>query len=261
MSVLIGTPVHRKGAYVLDKFLDNQKQIQSKHNDCDLVFSTDDPSFVDELKRKVELWALRGTVISFKVDKPDYAKSRLWSIAAGRESIRQYFLSYTQADRLLFLDADMTFDPEVLVIMEKEIKDHDVVFSGYRFRNGRLGLTGAGCLLLRKHVLEKIKFRCFEFKNGQVINEDNVAELDMYRRGCRIKKGFFLAIEHYDSPVDVKSISPQKVNLYRKTMTSAFLRFCLIGASVVIHYNIASKGQRIVWRFLSLWDKYAGINK
>jgi hypothetical protein len=145
--------------------------------------------------------------------------------------------------------------------MEKEITHHDAVFSGYRFKNNRLGLTGAGCLLLTREALEKIKFRCYEFSNGQVINEDNVLEMDLFKSGYRIRKGFFLSIDHYISQQEVKPISPQKVGIYRKIMTSSLIRFCLIGISTVIHYNIASKGQRILWYFLSLREKLFGQNR
>lgn len=122
MKILIGTLVHRDGAYALGRFLVNQKQIQQNHPDCDLVFSTDDIGYMGELKNMLQQWQLRGTVISHIVEKPGYAKSRLWSIASGRESIRQYFLSQPEADRLLFLDADMTYDPAVISIMEKNSK-------------------------------------------------------------------------------------------------------------------------------------------
>jgi hypothetical protein len=205
--------------------------------------------------------SIKGEVITFNVEKSDYAKSRLWSIAAGREAIRQYMLSQTPAKRLLFIDSDMTCDRDVINILEKEITQNDAVFSGYRFKNNRLGLTGAGCLLLTREALTKIKFRCYEFHNGQVINEDNVLEMDLFRQGCRIKKGFFLSIDHYTGPQEVKHISPQKVSLYRNILTSACIRFFLIGISVVIHFNIASKGQRIVWRLQSLWEKILGPKK
>jgi hypothetical protein len=255
MRVLIGTPIHREGAYALEKYLANQQQIQQACPDCDLVLATNDVGYTGELEAMLLSWRLRGKVITYQVQKPGYAKSRLWNIASGRESVRRYFISETSAKSLLFLDADMTYDPQVVSILEKELAGQDAVFSGYRFRNNRIGLSGAGCLLLRRQALEKINFRCYEFKNGQVINEDNVAEMDLFRKGCHIKKGFFLAIDHYYSATDARSLRPQKVGLYRAVATSAFARFCLIRASVIIHYNIPSKGQRIKWALSGLFDK------
>jgi hypothetical protein len=259
MKILVGTPIHRNGAIVLEKFLSNQQQIQQNEPGCDLVFSTDDPGYVDELKNLIRRWRIRGNVILTKVNKPVYAKDRIWNIASARESIRLYFCANTDAERLLFIDSDMTCDPNVIRIMENEIADHDAVFSGYRFRNGRIGLAGTGCLYLKRKALEKIRFRCYEFKNGQVINEDNVMEMDLFKQGCRIKKGFLLSIDHYSSAFEAKHITPERVGLCRKVFTGAFIRYCLISLSVAIHYNIPSMGQRFFWFFQSFLDSLRGI--
>ena len=246
MKVIIGTPVHRPGAYALEAFLSNQREIQQRRPDCELVFCTDDTGFVAELENMMRQRGLRGVVIPHKVEKPGYAKSRLWSIASGREAARRYFISRPDAEGLLFLDADMTFDPDVVYVMEREIASHDAVFSGYRFRSGYIGLAGAGCLLLRREAAEKIIFRCYEFKNGEVITEDNLAEMDLFRRGCRIKKGFFLKIDHYASPGGIKHITPRSVGFLRRVSNNAVVRFCLIRLSVAIHYNLAKKGVQMV---------------
>jgi hypothetical protein len=253
MKVLIGTPIYREGAYVLETFLSNQKQIQQNHPDCELVFCTNDIGYIGELKNMLRHWQLRGTVISHKVDKPGYAKSRLWAIASGKEAIRQYFVSQLEADRLLFLDADMTYDPAVVNIMEKEITNHDALFSGYVLRSNDIGLTGAGCLLLTRAAMEKIKFRCYEFKNGQTINEDNIAEMDLFRQGCRIKKGFFLSIDHYTPQGVVRHIAPGEVGLYRGVMTSAIVRYCLIRTSIAIHYNLPKRSVALARRLRSFF--------
>jgi len=255
LKVLIGTPVHRQGAYALEKYLANQKQIQQNHADCELLLSTDNTGYQYELMDMLEQWHLRGTVIPYMVEKPPFARSRLWNIASGREAIRRYFLQRTAAERLLFLDADMTYDPQIISIMEKEIINHDAVFSGYRFRNNRIGLIGAGCFLLRREALQNISFRCYEFKNGQTINEDNMAEMDLFRHGYRIKKGFFLDIDHYYSSTGAKHITPHKVGLWKKMLTGSFIRFCLIRTSLAIHYNIPTQGQKALWFFLSLFEK------
>jgi len=255
MRVLIGTPVHRDGAYALEKFLANQQLIQQARPDCDLVFSTDDVSYVGELKDALHRWGLRGEVITYQVARPGYAKSRYWDIAGGRESIRRYFLSRPEVEGLLFLDADMTYDTQLVGILEQEIAGHDAVFSGYRLRNNRIGLAGGGCFLLRKQTLEKISFRCYEFNNGQTISEDTIAEMDLFQQGCRVKKGFFLAISHYYSATEARHISPQKVGLYRKAANGSLARFCLIRASVALHYNIPSCGQRAVWALAGFFEK------
>jgi hypothetical protein len=255
MKIIVGTPVHREGAFVLDKFMANQKLIQQHYPSSKLVFATDDIRFAEELNKLIKDSNLKANVISYQVVKPDYAKSRLWRIAAARESIRKYFLSQPGVDSLLFLDADMTFDPKVITIMQKEMKNYDAVFSGYRFRNDMIGLTGAGCLFLGRSALEKIQFRCYEFKNGQDINEDSVAEMDLFKQRCRIKKGFFVAIDHYASPTEAKHIDPQKVGVFKKVVNNNLVRYCLIKTSVVLHYNIPNKSQRILWHFQRAFEK------
>jgi hypothetical protein len=108
-----------------------------------------------------------------------------------------------------------------------------------------VGLTGAGCFMLCREAAQKISFRCYEFKNGQAINEDNVAEMDLFARRCHIRKGFFLAIDHYTASGEVMRLAPQKVGLWRKVMTSALVRFLFIRASVAFHYNLPRKGVRM----------------
>jgi hypothetical protein len=207
------------------------------------------------LNKMICLYGLKGTVICHQVEKPAYVKSRVWNIASGREAIRRYFLSQPEADRLCFMDADMTYDLAAIDILEKQITNYDAVFSGYRFSNNQIGLIGAGCLFMKRKTAEKLKFRCYEFKNGQVIFEDNLAEMDLFSHACRIKKGIFLSIDHYSSASEVAHIDPQKVRLYRRIMTGSLIRYCLFAVSVAIHYNIPSKGQRLLWFFIRIGDK------
>ncbi len=243
MKIIIGTPIHRGGAFVLDKFLSNQKQIQKNCTDCELIFSTSDASYLDELKNLLLTFELKGKVILHKPVKPGYAKSRVWDIASGRESIRQYFLSQPGAERLLFLDSDMTFDPAIVEILEKALGNGDVVFSGYKNRDNLLCLLAGGCFMLKREALEKIRFRCYEFKNGQIICEDSLAEMDLFLKGCRIRKGIFLEIDHYASATEVFHLGPQKLSGYLHFSSNALFRFCLIRTGVAVHYDIAAKGQ------------------
>jgi hypothetical protein len=241
MNVVIGTPIHRDGAYVIDKFLSNQKQIQQIYPSSELILASWEYDFVKELGSLVSFWKLRGNVLPYEVVKPDYARSSIWNIACGREAIREYALSQTEARYLLFLDADMTFEPSVIKIMEKEIQGYDVVFSGYPLQHYGVGLAGAGCLMLTRDILEKVKFRCYEFKNGEVIFEDNLLEMDLFRSGSRTKKGFFLSINHYRSATEATHINPQPVGLLRRITNCAFTRYWLIRASIMLHYNIPWK--------------------
>lgn len=251
VNVLIGTPVYRDGAYVLDKFLSNQEQIQRQSPSCELVFATCESDYLTELENLVKQYQLRATVIHFEVIKPDYAKSRFWNIAGGREAIRRYLLSRPEFDGLLFLDADMTFDPTVVDIMVKELNGYDVVFSGYKARVCGTALTGAGCLIMTRKILQKIKFRCYEYKNGKGISEDNVLEVDLFRIGARIKKGFFLAIDHYTRSNPLTHIEPRKVRFLTRIRTSPFFRYCVIKTDMLLRFNLS-------WKLFLIKSKLTG---
>ena len=238
VNVVIGTPIHRAGAYVLDRFLANQKEIQQKSPSSELVLATVEHDFADELEALLSSLGIRGKVLRYETVRPYHAQSRVWDIVCGREAIRQYMLSRAEAQYLLCLDADMTYDPDIIEIMEREIQGYDVVYSGSPLRDLGIALAGTGCCMLTVAVLEEVGFRCLEFKNGVVISEDNLLELDLIRSGKRIKKGFFLAISHYENENLVKSIGPQRVGLYRRVTHSAFVRRVLIQASIALKHNV-----------------------
>ena len=160
VNVVIGTPIYRQGAYVVDKFLSNQKQIQQSYPSSELILATSEYDFIKALESLVSFWKLRGIVLLYEVVKPDYARSNIWNTACGREAIRQYTLCQTEARYLLFMDTDMTFEPSVIQTLEKEIQDYDVVFSGCLLKSCGIGLAGSGCVMLTRSILERVKFRC-----------------------------------------------------------------------------------------------------
>lgn len=250
VNVVVGTPIYRQGAYILDKFMLNQKEIQQNYPSSELVLATNENDFGEELRRLLNFWEVRGKVLLYKTIKPDYARSKTWNVACGRETIRKYLLSQTEASYLLFLDADMTFDPLVIRIMEKEIQGHDVVFSGYAPKGFKGYELGAGCSMLTRHTLEKIRFRCLEFKNDEVIREGCMREMDLIRLGSKVKKGFFLSVSHYKSKNEAKSVDPQPLGLFRSITTSRFVRYTLISASIMLRRDISGKLARLVYRLL-----------
>ncbi len=250
MDVLIGTPIHSNGTYIIDKFLSNQRQIQSRYPSSELVLATVEDELARELEGSVELWNLKGRVLHYEVVKPNHARSSIWEITTGRDVIRQYMLNQTKAKYLLFLDADMTVEPSIINIMKKEMEGYDVVFSGYPLRNHGIGLAGAGCIMLKRSVLEKLSFRCYEFKNGEVIFEDNVLEMDLFRLHSRVKKGFFLTINHFNNADNMKQITPGPVGALRKLINHPLLRYGLIKTSIDLRYNIPWRLKIIISRFL-----------
>lgn len=248
MDTIIGTPISRAGCYVIEKFLSNQKQIQNNYPSSELILATSAYDFVGELEGLLNSFSLNGSVLFFSVVRPEYARNNIWGITCAREAIRKHTLSQTDARYLLFLDADMIFEPPVITVMKEAIQGYDVVFSGYPLRDHGIGLAGAGCVMLTRNILEKIMFRCYEFKNGEVIFEDNLLEMDLFRLHARIKKGFFVSIGHYKSESEVKYISPQRVGILRKIANLPLLRYWLIRISTIARYNIP-------WKLKVLFNK------
>jgi hypothetical protein len=241
LDVVIGTPIARRGSYLIDRFLANQKDIQLACPSSVLVLATSEPDYVEDLKSLVDSSQLRAEVIHYQVAKPDYACSRLWDISGGREAIRTYTLAHTDARYLLFLDADMIFDPSVVAALQREIQGYDAVFSGYHLRDHGLGLAGNGCVMLNRSTLEKLEFRCYEFTNGDVIFEDNVLEMDLFRLRRRVRKGFFVPITHHTSQTESRHVEPQPLGLARRMANWPPARYALIRTSIALHYNIPWK--------------------
>jgi hypothetical protein len=237
-KIIIGTPVYRLGGYVLDQFLTNLKNIQQNYPDSELIFATCENDYVGDLKRQLQNYSIRGNVISYKVRKPNYSRSNIWNITCGREAIRQYFLRQTNASLLLFLDADIICDPLIISTLNKETERFDLVFSGCPLKDGRVGLAGAGCMTLKRDILERVPFRCLEFKNGQVITEDNLIEMDVFEKGGRIKKGIFVFLEHHISLKEKKIVHPQKVTLFRQLTTSTMFRYPGLKLSIFCRFNV-----------------------
>lgn len=241
MRILIGVLIYRKGAYILDKFLSNQAKIQQQSPSSELVIATAEHDFAGEIESMMNRWQLKGSVLTYEIVKPEKAKNIIWNIASGREAVRQYFLHHSDAEGLLSLDADMIYDPNIIEIMSRELYGYDAVFSGAPMKNFGIGLAGAGCLLLGRKAMQKVRFRCFEFKNGDIIPEDTTLEMDLFRSGCHIKKGIFVSLDHYIDATESRHINPTKISLFKKFFNSAFIRYCLIRASTLIHFNIPSR--------------------
>lgn len=239
-EVIIGTTICRRSAFLLDEFLRNQQEIQQAYPLCKLVLATDELDFVKELTQNIQRYDLRAEVITYQVSKPDYARSRVWSIACGRETLRQYVLS-EGVDYLLFLDADMVYEPSVVDILKSQIRGFDVVASGYELYH-TWGF-GCGCLMLGKDVLGKVNFRCYEFKNGVVLQEDAVLDIDLFKCHARVKKGIFVSVRHYQDRWSYKAIQPRAVGWFRAIVNSLPVRYILMKTSIWLRYNIPGRLQ------------------
>ena len=247
VDVIIGVPMYRKGAYVLDKFLANQKEIQQNYPSSELIFATEQEDYIKELEELLHSSEVRGRVLLFDVIKPDYAKGRVWNITCGRESIRQYFVSQADAKFLLCLDGDMICDPNIISIMLKEMHGFDAVYSGYNINLNGAYEMGTGCSLYARDAMKKVRFRCFEFKNNQVILEGCMLELDLIRSGSKIRKGIFLSILHYRTDKRFDETVPQSLGLFRKITGSRFVRYIIIKASIFFKCDISGTLQHFFY--------------
>ena len=254
IKVIIGTPVNREHAYILDKFLDNQKQIQQAYPGCELVMATSEKDYAPELEGMLRARQLRGKALTHTPMKPDYARHWVWDVASAREALRCYAVSQAHADYLLFLDADMLFEADVVSDMLAHISGCDALFSGYALREHGIGLAGAGCLMLRRRVFERVRFRCYEFPSGEVMFEDNLLELDLFRLHARVRKGIYIATDHYQDAGSFKRTRPQKVGKIRELANRPFIRYVLVKSSLALRYNIP-------WRLKIIMDRLDRINK
>lgn len=246
-EVIVGAPLCRRTAFVLDKFLANQQEIQQAYPNCELILATEEPDFVDELRERIDRYNLRGDAIAFEVVKPEYAKSRVWSIAWGREAMRQYTLSQG-AEYFLSLDSDMTYEPSVISIMKSKIKGFDVVSSGYWLRHRDIWGLGGGCFMINRETLNKITFRCYEFKNGRVIYEDESLDMDLFACRARVKKGIFASIKHYVNSQEYYGIDPQPMGWFRTLTNNLLVRYILIRMGILMRYDIAYRlGSLFAW--------------
>jgi hypothetical protein len=203
--------------------------------------ATDQEDFVDELKGMLGLWGVRGDVIVSPVIKPDYARSiKNWKVTCSRETIRQYVLSKPEASHLLFIDTDMTCDPDVISILKREIEGYDIVASGYAGRLYGIQTGGIGCSLFTRNALQRITFRCIEFYNHSTIDEGEVLEMDAFNAGLKFKYGFLLAIDHYNTNGSSRHIEPHAVSVLRRISNARLFRYMLLRASIMFRFNIAS---------------------
>ncbi len=246
-AIIVGTLICRRTSFLLDKFLTNQRQIQESYPACSLTLATDEADFASELKERIRQHHVKGEVLLYKTVKPAQARSRVWNIACGREALRQYTLS-NKADYILLADGDMTYEPDVVHILRDKIRGYDVLWSGYRFPpRGELRFAG-GCLLINTKILNRVKFRCYEFRSGDIIFEDELFDIDSFKQHARINKGIYVSIKHYQDVEAYINTSPQRVTLFRKLANLPLVRYILINMSVRLGYNIPGVLHRLLYR-------------
>jgi len=250
MTIIIGTPYHPDGAYVFNRFLANQKQIQESYPDSELVLATSLIEYVDQLEQQLKAFRIKGKVLHYSFSKPDYAIFRIWDITAARNIIRLYALSKPEAEGLLFLDADMIFDPAVANILKEKMGQYDVIFSGYRLKDDWLAMSGFGCTLLSRKILKSVNFRCYEFKNRDALCEDEVLEFDLNRKWRKVKRGIFLNIDHYKRSNEALHIRPQPIPFINRLVNQSWIRYILVRLSILFQRNISFRTKKFIHKYI-----------
>jgi len=231
-KILIGTTLVSGYDYIIDEFLKNQRAIQKKYPNSELIISTSDNNFKlnipNELKCKVIKYQ-KSSVISFdSLFIPQ--KNRIRDMVDGRNVVRDYFLK-SDAKYFLSVDADMVYDPNIISILMNEIKNSDIVMSGYMKKNHRLGYS-LGCALIRREVLEKVRFNCLIFPSSpdmpNIIEDGWMFEYDAIQNGFKIKRGVFVEVEHIISERERLGIIPREITTWEKIKTNSALRYLLV---------------------------------
>jgi len=232
-KAIIGVPINAKTDYILDRFLKNQEEIQKAFNgEIETVFATEDELFAQKLKKVLKNYKINSNVITFKPNRPKNAKDRIWNIVLARNAIREYYL--------IFMDADMIFDPEIVnKLIKIAEKGYDVVYNGYLDRGNPNGinLTGFGGTLIKRWVMEKVRFRCKE-RNGRVIDEGVFFEFDLVRIGAKVFRGFISYSEHHDPKRPPSVCYPRELKLSERIRNNPYFRFLFHLISIPLCYDI-----------------------
>lgn len=231
-KILIGTTLVSEYDYIIDEFLKNQKVIQKKYPNSELIISTSDNNFkIDipkELNCRVIKYQKSSVISSDSLFIPQ--KNRIRDMVDGRNVVRNYFLK-SDAEYFLSVDADMVYDPNIVSILINEIKNSDIVMTGYMKKNHRLGYS-LGCALIRREVLEKVKFNCLIFHSSpdmpNIIEDGWMFEHDAIQNRFKIKRGIFVGIEHIISEKKRLRVIPRRTTFLEKIKTNSAIRYLIV---------------------------------
>lgn len=156
-------------------------------------------------------------------DSPEDSKlTKLERITKERNRIRDGFLR-SPADWLFFLDSDITVNTKGILLntLVKQY-DADIIYNSYLVHNGNVCTSGLGCALIKREVLEKIKFRCgiSGEKKYAFIDECLYFELDALKAGFKVKEGVFIETNHAG-----RILKPRERT--RKEKISYAIRWCM----------------------------------
>ena len=233
--ILIASPVYKKGSYVLKEYLK-----RAENMGIPVLLATSEHDFYQELMSDMS--------ILYDAYRPFGTKNQCWNSTAGRNAIRQYVLEHKEINFVLFLDADMIILDYLLnVPIDKlmwKLRRKDVVVSRYP---GRLygDLSGfMGCCLVSRRVLEAVPFRCMEWRNGHVLDEGDLFELDCMRQGFKINRGYFVGLRHYSDADHYREVLPHKMPLIKKLLNCDTVRRVVLELSLLFRCNLPAYIQK-----------------
>ena len=198
-KIIIGTPINEDKLYCWDEYLKSIKAIQGV--DEIILCDTSKDGCMQE-----RIVNAGFTYIHWYADK---AMNR---VVAARNMIRAYALN-SEINYLLFIDADIIAPKNIAKKLSKSEKDIitglGIILQGivpipaakilkgdtyYAFPKEKINgevhevdLTGLGCCLISKRILNKIRFRCERDNEGKLIkSEDHCFSLDCKDAAKRI---------------------------------------------------------------------------
>lgn len=191
--ILIGCVTYFKQAPILDMLIESLKKLKRDTFTADLLFVDNSPgnAYYAHLQKKLAGAKLPGKAM-VAYDAPGL-KNRIDKIITGRNIIRSEFLKNKEYTHLFFLDTDVIMPPETIVTLLKHDKPlvAGLYLAWQQMPNGKTGIfpvgcvshetpgrvrqlaidevwqprliqaaiTGLGCVLIRRDVLEKVGFR------------------------------------------------------------------------------------------------------
>lgn len=248
--ILIGCVTYFKQAHVLDLLLQSLKKLKGWGStfDADILFVDNSPgeAYYQHLQKKIADAKLAGKAM-VAYDAPGL-KNRIDRIITGRNVVRNEFLKNPAYMHLFFLDTDVMIPPETLVTLLAHQKPlvAGVYLSHQELPNGKSGIfpvgclphekegwvrqlkiddvweprllelaiTGLGCVLVRRDVIEKVSFR--NAGDSTTGGEDSAFFMDARTAGFPLFMDTSIRCDHYFYPPGDQRNTLLQFSKYRK---------------------------------------------
>lgn len=248
--ILIGCVTYFKQAHVLDLLLQSLKKLRGPGIEftADIIFVDNSPGdrYYPHLQKKLADAKLPGkSMVAY--DAPGL-KNRIDRIITGRNVVRNEFLKNPAYTHLFFLDTDVMIPPETLVTLLAHQKPlvAGAYLSHQELPNGKKGtfpvgclqhekqgfvrqlkidnvweprllelaITGLGCVLMHRDVLEKVSFR--NIGDSITGGEDSAFFIDAREQGFPLFMDTSIRCDHYFYPPGDQRNALLMFSKYRK---------------------------------------------